>query len=393
MRAGAAQGRIAVGHGKSHAFHRAVGQFRTAVFRRQAKEHAARGSVVVRRALAAQIRQEDGRRARLDVFRQADQFADVARLRQPRHPAEAGRGAEDHAHLVPALGQAVAERVHALARIRCKAVAAGKQHAGRPQRQQAGARLYHAQADSGRRIVARAAGQQHRVRNAPFLAQRGAYLRRGGAAFDQARHVLARQTGGGQHALGPVAFGHVQPQSAGSVGHVGDILARQAQGHVILGQQDLGRGAEQRWLVFLQPQQLGRREAGHGLVARDGARLGHQRLEFHAFGKGARVVPQDGCAQHVLLLVEQGGAMHLARQRDAAQAGKRYRLGGADGGDDVQGGVPPVFGILFRPAGMGAGHAQGHAGAGNDGLRVIGEDGLDFGSADIDTEISHLIPE
>ena len=81
--------------------------------------------------------------------------------------------------------------------------------------------------------------------------------------------------------------------------------------------------------------------------------------------------------------------MHLAGQGDAAQAGKRQRLGAADGGDHVQRGLPPVFGMLFRPAGMGSRYAQGHAAAGEDGLRVIGEDGLDFGSADIDAEIGH----
>ena len=283
----------------------------------------------------------------------------------------------------------MAERVYALARIGCEAIAAGEQHARGAQRQQAGARFHHAQAHGGGGIVARAAGQQHRMCDAPFLAQRRAHLRGGMAAFDQARHVLARQTGGRQHAFGPVAFGHVQPQGAGGVGHVGDAVARQAQRHVILGQQDFTDGAKQRRLVLLQPQQLGRREAGHGQVARDGARLGHQRFEFHAFGKGTRIVPQNGRAQHVLLLVEQRGAMHLARQRDATQAGKRHRLGAADGRDHVQRGVPPVFRVLLRPAGMGAGHAQGHAAAGQDGLRVVGQDGLDFGSADIDTEIGH----
>ena len=389
LRAGAAQGRIAVGHGKGHAFHHAVGQFGAPMFRRQAKKHAARRGVVVRRALAAQVGQKDRRRARVHAFGQRHQFSDIGRLRQPRHPTEAGRGAEDHAHLVPAPGQAMAEGMYALPRIGRETVAAGEQHAGGAQRQQAGARFHHAQAQGGGSIVARAAGQHHRMRDAPFLAQRRAYLRGGMAAFDQARHVFAREASGRQHALGPVAFGHVQPQGAGGVGHVGDAVARQAQRHVILRQQDFTDGAKQRRLVLLQPQQLGRREAGHGLVARDGARLGHQRFEFDTLGKGARIVPQNGRAQHVLLLVEQRGAMHLARQRDAAQAGKRHWLGAADGRDHVQRGVPPVLRVLLGPAGMGARHAQGHAAAGEDGLRVVGQDGLDFGSADIDTEIGH----
>ena len=98
----------------------------------------------------------------------------------------------------------------------------------------------------------------------------------GVGAFDEARHVRFVEARGGQHLRRPAALADVQPQRAGGVGHLADLLAGHEQADVVLGQQHAARVLEHRRFVLAHPDELGRGEAGHGDVAGDlaGARLG-----------------------------------------------------------------------------------------------------------------------
>ena len=62
-----------------------------------------------------------------------------------------------------------------------------------------------------------------------------------------------------------------------------------------------------------QPEQLGRREAGKRSVPRqlDQAPEADSLLDLGALGARPLVVPEDGRAQHLLLLVEDDEAVHL----------------------------------------------------------------------------------
>ncbi|CAJ8221307.1 Uncharacterised protein [Burkholderia pseudomallei] len=355
---------------------------------REPEEHAARARVVVRRALAAQVGQKQRRARGVRALGERGQRVDgdVVRLREP---VEARRGRQDHAHLMPALGQAMAERVHGVAGIRREAVVAGKQHARRAERQEPAARVRDAHADRARRVVARAARDRDGAGHAPFAPQRVAQLRGRGAAFDEARHLLARQLGRGEHPLGPVAPADVEPQRAGCVRHVGHEFAGQPPRDVILRQQHLVRGAEHRGLVLREPQQLRRGEARHRHVAGDRARFGHERLELDAFGRGARVVPEDRGAQHLPRAVDERRAVHLAGQADPAQRGEAARMHGAHGGDRVERRVPPRLRALLGPVRMGALDGERRAAGGERRGIGVGQDRLDFGCAEIDAEIGH----
>ena len=122
------------------------------------------------------------------------------------------------------------------------------------------------------------------------------------------------------------ALRDIEPVGAGRIRHVGGIFAGHAAAHIVLGQQNLRDLVEDRGLMLLHPDELGRGEARQRDVAGDLAGPGLARLDLPAFGEGARVVPQDGRAQHLARLVEQRRAMLLAGKADAFDRGNRLGL-------------------------------------------------------------------
>ena len=98
-----------------------------------------------------------------------------------------------------------------------------------------------------------------------------------------------------QHLGRPVARGEVEQDRARAIGLVDRVLAGQPQADVVLGQQDVGRPAPDVGLVVADPHELGRGEAGQGVVAGDlDEPLGpDRRPDRVALGGGALVVPQD----------------------------------------------------------------------------------------------------
>ena len=104
----------------------------------------------------------------------------------------------------------------------------------------------------------------------------------------------------------------------GAIRLVERVLAGESQPEVVLGQKDVGRPAPHLRLVVADPDELGGREAGQGVVA------GHldqplgtdRRPDRVALGGGPLVVPQDRRPEHAIRRVEQHEPVHLAGEAD-----------------------------------------------------------------------------
>jgi hypothetical protein len=179
---------------------------------------------------------------------------------------------------------------------------------------------------------------------------------------------------------------HVQPQGAGGVGGLADLGTAELQAQPVLGQQHAGDASEQRRLMATQPQQLGGGEAGHGQVA--GHRVQHRRqaLELGALGVAATVVPEDGRAQRPVVGIEQHRAVHLPRKTDGTHLRPGLRQALAQRRHRAFGGRPPVGRLLLGPQRLGSRQLQGRRGLADHLLRVVEQQQLDLGGAQIDAE-------
>ena len=260
------------------------------------------------------------RSLRLDL---GEQRRLARRAGQPRRPSARQLAAlRDHRHLVPASGQAVAERVHARARGSARsgrrrrsstpevpsernaspgaddadADRAGGVVAARRRRPTTSARMPHASATLGAQRAGRLAALDERAASRA----RRARSRRASPATRRARATSS----------------HSVPDG---VRHVGRVLAGQAQAQVVLRQQHARDAREDVRLVRRHPQQLRRGEAGHREIAGDRARRAARARSSSAHSRGAAaVVPQDRRAQHAVARVEQRRAVHLPGEADAA---------------------------------------------------------------------------
>ncbi|KAF1034247.1 MAG: hypothetical protein GAK35_04311 [Herbaspirillum frisingense] len=319
----------------------------------------------------------------LDLGQQAF-FIDRA---QPAKPAQAARRRQHHAHLVPALRQRMAEGMDGARGIGTEAVVDHEQHARGAQRDKAVARIDRADADRAGGAIAGPAGHDHRVAQAPgrrhFRQQRA----RRRAAVHQCRHLVAPHAAGEQF-IGPVASLHVQPQRASRVRGIGHLAPGHLQAQPILGQQHRGDAAEQLGFVARHPHQLGRGETRHGQVAGDAMQARRAPGQLGAFRRAARIAPQDGRTQYLILGVQQHGAVHLARQADGADAAEwRVPQLRAQLGHGIAGGLPPVGRRLLRPARVQARHVQRAAGQRQQGAVVADHYRLDFRRTQVDPKI------
>ena len=238
-------------------------------------------------------------------------------------------------------------------------VVGNEQHAGGADGDQR--RIVRHRADAAGRcgIVATAAGNDRALGHAPGLGDRSREAPRCIGAFIELRHLVDAHAAGGEQLVGPVALGDVEPVGAGTVRHVGGIVAGHAEADVVLGQQNLGHLSEDLGLMLLHPQELGRGEAGERDVAGNFPCAGFRLLDVLALPEGARIVPQDAGAQRLAILAEQRRAMLLAGQADAFNGGNGLWLHLAQRLDDRVAGLPPVLRTLFRPARLRARHLEG----------------------------------
>jgi hypothetical protein len=106
------------------------------------------------------------------------------------------------------------------------------------------------------------------------------------------------------------------------------------------------------------PQHLRRGEARHGEIAGALFEIGDAALELGAFGERAAVVPQDRRPERVVIGVEQGRAVHLAREPDPRERAEFRRRMAADRGDGRFDALDPVARILLAPQRMGPRDAE-----------------------------------
>ena len=105
--------------------------------------------------------------------------------------------------------------------------------------------------------------------------------------------------------------------------------------------------------LLAHPEELRRGEAGKGDVRREGGELflADDGVEILRLLGGAPVVPEDGGADHRVLLVQGHQAVHLPAAADAPDLGLVQVLGELQ--DAVLDGLPPVRRVLLGPAGLG----------------------------------------
>jgi hypothetical protein len=149
-----------------------------------------------------------------------------------------------------------------------------------------------------------------------------------------------------------------------------------------------GLGVDFRF-IFAHPENFWGGEAGEGGVGDEvdelcaAAGFG---FDLSALGGGALVVPKQCGAEGFGSVAEEDAAVHLAGEADGGNVGGfdlRFFQDGFGGG---AGGLPPVFGVLFRPAGLGrTDGVLGHRG-GEDGAVFIADEGLRAAGSDVDSE-------
>ena len=172
-------------------------------------------------------------------------------------------------------------------------------------------------------------------------------------ALKELGHLVLREAAQVQHLLGPALVLHVQQQHAAGVGVVGAVDPGEDVVDVVLGEHHLFDAGEVLRLVFPHPQHLGGGEAGEGDVGRPGGQLvlAHGLVEVVHLPGGAAVVPQDGRADHPVMLVQHHQAVHLPAGADARHLAGVKPL--QELRHPLQDGAPPVLRVLLAPAGMG----------------------------------------
>ena len=209
--------RVAQRHGD--AFHDGAGQILGAVSDVEVHEGAAHGRVVVGRALAREVGEEEEVAGRLAGGHARRQVGGRA-AGEAGEPVERVRGREDHAHLVPAAGHGVAEGVDGGGGLWSVAVPSREQDAGGAQGDEPLALAQAAEADGGGGVVSAAARDRDAGRQAEFLGDLGAERAGGLGAFDEAGHLEPGRTGGVEQNVGPSPRARVEPSGAGGVRHL-----------------------------------------------------------------------------------------------------------------------------------------------------------------------------
>jgi hypothetical protein len=141
--------------------------------------------------------------------------------------------------------------------------------------------------------------------------------------------------------------------------------------------------------VLAHPHQLRCGEAGHGQVAGDGLELRPPPGQRFALQGAAAIVPEDAGAEHPALGVEQGRAVHLAREADRRDFRERGRMAGMQLVDRCTGRAEPVLGILFAEAGMGMADGQRLARGREHPVVVVEQRCLHARGAEVDAQGQH----
>ena len=324
----------------------------------------------VRSALALQVREErepfrPGRPPR----RLGRQLV-VASARDVAQPGEGAGGREHHAHRLPAAGDRVAERMHTRLRVRLEPGERREHDPRGAEHHGDGARAVDPDAERRRGLVARAGGDRDPV---PAPGDLGRLERLGQPRRGELERV--------EHLVAPAAPGDVEEQRPRCVGDVDRTRAGEPQPHVVLRQQHVRDSRVDVGLVAAYPEQLRSREAGQRAIAgqRDQPLEPDPRLDLLALRTGALVVPENRRAQHPLLGVEAHEPVHLTGEADPGRLDAEIRERGLAR-------LPPVLGILLRPARPGGRERIAALRPGDDLALRRQRERLDAGRADVEPD-------
>ena len=302
----------------------------------QPEEHAACMCVVVRRTFATEIRQEQRRTRRLCTFGARGEHAGGRAVRarasrgsrRPTGSRSSGASAlrrSGRTRARPHPGSARSGRCRRTARPTCRATGSRCRRPSRPCR--------------SRRPRCRRRRRRSSARDAPFAPQRVAQLRGGRVAFDEARHLRARQLGRGEHPVGPVAACAVEPACPTRRTSRTRIRRTGARsGSPSAAAPCAPRGTRRPY--FASHSSFGAVKPGIAMlpvIARDsGTSASARRTRCR---RACRSTGSRGAA--LVRAIDQRRAVHLPRERDAAQRGEAGRMRGAHRRDCVEHRVPP----------------------------------------------------
>ena len=191
-----------------------------------------------------------------------------------------------------------------------------------------------------------------------------------------------------QQLIAPAAVGHIQQLHAGGIRDLGGIVAGQHEADIILGQQDVAALGVHIGLVVTHPQDLGQGEAGQGGVGGDGDQLflADLLVDFVAFLGGTLVAPDDGGTQDFVVLIQHDQAMHLTGNAQGHHIVLVHAGLHQHGLDGLDSSVPPVLGVLLRPAVVGLVHGILDSGRGHRHAILIEQHRFGAGGAKVDTQ-------
>ena len=161
---------------------------------------------------------------------------------------------------------------------------------------------------------------------------------------------------------------------------------------IVLGQQEQLRPCERVRLMLLHPQQLGQREALQRRIARDCPQQAAQPLlDLPALLRRARVIPENGGTQRLVLPVQQDEPVHLAGEADALHPAVLQRRRCRQLTERFDRSPHPILGILLAPARLGACERIFTRGFGGYAALPVDEQRLDRARAQVnpDNELRH----
>ena len=173
--------------------------------------------------------------------------------------------------------------------------------------------------------------------------------------LDRPRQKAGVDAEGLDHLARPRPGRQVEEHRARAIGHVEGMLAGEPEAHVVLGQEHVPRPRPGLRLVVAHPEQLAGGEARQRLIAGDGdeALATDDGPDGVALRRRPLVVPEDGRADDLVVLVKEHQAVHLPCRTDGRD-GLRGRAGLAeDPRDGLLGSRPPEPRVLLRPQRVG----------------------------------------
>ena len=145
--------------------------------------------------------------------------------------------------------------------------------------------------------------------------------------------------------------------------------------------------------MLAHPEQLGRRESGHGQVARHPTQRGPRAFKRGALLTAAPIVPENTRPQHSAGGIKQRRAVHLTRQSDCTARGQLCRMAAFQRVTARLRRLPPRVGVLLTPPIVRTLHGEWMAGGANHALVptrcMFDEHQLHARRAEIDTEGDH----